>query len=82
MSLERVHGVAAARQDPSHARDRLWSCCRTTAWTHVKACRTGTGLGTYSARLMAEVQRGRIGMETSDEQGTTITVQLPVQTEP
>jgi ligand-binding sensor domain-containing protein/signal transduction histidine kinase/CheY-like chemotaxis protein/HPt (histidine-containing phosphotransfer) domain-containing protein len=37
----------------------------------------GTGLGTYSARLMAETQRGRISMTTSEGDGTTITVILP-----
>ncbi|MEO5362386.1 MAG: hybrid sensor histidine kinase/response regulator [Magnetococcus sp. DMHC-8] len=39
--------------------------------------KTGTGLGTYSARLMAEVQRGSVRMETSEESGTTVTVRLP-----
>lgn len=37
----------------------------------------GTGLGTYSARLMAATQRGRIAMTTSEEQGTTIEIVLP-----
>jgi len=37
----------------------------------------GTGLGTYSARLCAEVQNGEIGMET-DEKGTTVSVLLPL----
>lgn len=37
---------------------------------------SGTGLGTYSARLMARVQDGDIGMQTSDAQGTTLTVRL------
>ena len=35
---------------------------------------SGTGLGTYSARLMARVQDGEIAMETSEEAGTTITI--------
>jgi two-component system sensor histidine kinase/response regulator len=38
--------------------------------------RTGTGLGTYSARLMAETQRGRIEMSTSQEMGTVVSVSL------
>lgn len=38
--------------------------------------KSGTGLGTYSARLMAETQRGRIEMSTSDESGTVVTVTL------
>jgi two-component system sensor histidine kinase/response regulator len=38
----------------------------------------GTGLGTYSARLLAQAQLGDILMQTSDDRGTTtITVALP-----
>jgi len=37
----------------------------------------GTGLGTYSARLMAETMLGEISMASGEEQGTTITVKLP-----
>ena len=37
----------------------------------------GTGLGTYSARLMSEVQNGRIEFETSEKAGTTLKVSLP-----
>ncbi|MFO7749405.1 MAG: PAS domain S-box protein [Desulfobacteraceae bacterium] len=37
----------------------------------------GTGLGTYSAKLMAEIQGGSIAMETSEETGTTVTVTMP-----
>lgn len=39
---------------------------------------SGTGLGTYSARLMVEVMGGRIDMDSSDERGTTVTVALPL----
>ena len=38
----------------------------------------GSGLGTYSARLLAVSQRGRIAMRTSDQDNTTtLTVWLP-----
>ena len=37
----------------------------------------GTGLGTYSARLMVEAQGGSIRVETSGEDSTSIIVQLP-----
>jgi two-component system sensor histidine kinase/response regulator len=38
----------------------------------------GTGLGTYSARLLAEAQKGSIALDVSDEEDrTTITVTLP-----
>ncbi len=40
--------------------------------------KTGTGLGTYSAKLIAEIQRGKINMTTSETEGTTITIQLPL----
>ncbi len=38
--------------------------------------RGGTGLGTYSARLMARTQRGDIEMQTSEADGTVLTVHL------
>jgi CheY-like chemotaxis protein len=38
----------------------------------------GTGLGTYSARLMTEVQNGQIEFETSKDHGTTLKVSLPL----
>jgi DNA-binding response OmpR family regulator len=37
----------------------------------------GTGLGTYSAKLIAQTLGGNIKLETSDEAGTTITIKLP-----
>lgn len=37
----------------------------------------GTGLGTYSAKLMAEVQNGSIDFTSSADEGTTISVKLP-----
>jgi CheY-like chemotaxis protein len=37
----------------------------------------GTGLGTYSARLTAEVMGGSISFTTSEEDGTTVAVQIP-----
>ena len=37
----------------------------------------GTGLGTYSARLMAETMLGTIEMRSEEHDGTTLTVRLP-----
>ncbi|CAM2010849.1 hybrid sensor histidine kinase/response regulator [Acanthopleuribacter pedis] len=37
----------------------------------------GTGLGTYSARLIARTMKGDMGFETSDEKGTEIVIRLP-----
>ena len=42
--------------------------------------RRGTGLGTYSAQLIAKAHGGRIEFTTSEEQGTTVTVSLPCLT--
>jgi signal transduction histidine kinase len=36
----------------------------------------GTGLGTYSANLMTRAQNGTLMMETADETGTTLTLEL------
>lgn len=40
-----------------------------------KSC--GTGLGTYSAKLIANTLQGDIWMETSAEKGTFVTIMLP-----
>ncbi|MBF0263356.1 MAG: HAMP domain-containing histidine kinase [Magnetococcales bacterium] len=39
--------------------------------------RSGTGLGTYSAKLICETMGGRIGMHASEAEGTRIVVVLP-----
>jgi signal transduction histidine kinase len=41
----------------------------------------GSGLGTYSARLMTECQGGRIRLDSSETAGTTVTVSLPGDSE-
>jgi DNA-binding response OmpR family regulator len=38
----------------------------------------GTGLGTYSAKIMAETMRGSISMTSQAGQGTCVTVNLPI----
>lgn len=43
--------------------------------THGK--KKGTGLGTYSAKLIADTMGCRLDMATSEEDGTTLTVVLP-----
>lgn len=37
----------------------------------------GTGIGTYSAKLVTEAQNGSISLETDEASGTSITVSLP-----
>lgn len=37
----------------------------------------GTGVGTYSAKLIAETMHGSISMETSEKMGTTLRVHIP-----
>jgi two-component system, sensor histidine kinase and response regulator len=44
--------------------------------THGKS--QGTGIGTYSARLLTEIQKGTIDMETDESSGTTISIQFAI----
>ena len=37
----------------------------------------GTGIGTYAAKMMAEVQKGKIDFESSEKTGTTLFISLP-----
>ncbi len=56
---------------PNNLRDCFFSKYTTAG----KKC--GTGLGTYSAMLMAKTQRADITMRSSSEEGTFITVSFP-----
>ena len=65
----RIHNAGAV---PAHLRATFFEKYATSG----KA--SGTGLGTYSAQLMARVQDGDIAMQSSEAQGTTLTVRLRV----
>lgn len=39
---------------------------------------SGTGIGTYSAKLIAEAHGGQIRFSTSEEDGTTVKISLPI----
>jgi len=41
----------------------------------------GTGIGTYSAKLMAEVQKGGLRFTTSAREGTTLYIDLLIDTD-
>ena len=56
---------------PIHIRDRFFDKLVTAGKP------SGTGLGTYSARLIAETQRGTISLDTSAIGRTSVTVTLP-----
>ncbi|NUJ39716.1 response regulator [Pseudoalteromonas sp. 0303] len=43
--------------------------------------KNSAGVGTYGAKLMTEVQQGKIKFDTSEAQGTTLTVSLPIAEE-
>jgi two-component system, sensor histidine kinase and response regulator len=40
--------------------------------------RSGTGLGTYSAYLIAQLHQADISMKTSEDSGTVLTIQFPI----
>jgi len=63
-----VHNMGAV---PPEVRERFFEKYATAGKER------GTGLGTYSARLTAETLGGGIGFESSEEAGTTVTVELP-----
>jgi len=71
MSVIRIHNMGAAPED---IRDRFFDKYATSGKE------SGTGLGIYSAKLIAETHRGSIHLETSEEKGTAVTVRLPRRT--
>ena len=69
-----AHTIAISNQGvvPISIRDRFFEKYITAGK------KSGTGLGTYSSRLITETHGGSISMETSDDTGiTTLTVSLP-----
>ena len=57
---------------PAEIRDRFWDKFTTSNKSQ------GTGIGTYSAKLLTEAQKGHVEMLTDDDnKTTTIIVSLP-----
>jgi len=67
MSVIRIHNKGTVPED---IRDRFFDKYVTSDKE------SGTGLGTYSARLTAETQRGKIHLDTSEAKGTVVTIRL------
>jgi hypothetical protein len=63
----RVHNLGVV---PADVRSKFFEKYVTSGKTQ------GTGLGTYSARLLATTMGGKIEMQTDEESGTTLTVFL------
>jgi PAS domain S-box-containing protein len=63
----RVHNVGVV---PDHIRSRFFQKYQTAGKS------AGLGLGTYSAQLLARVQGGKLTLNTSATEGTTLTVRL------
>jgi len=63
-----VHNMGAI---PLEIRDNFFEKFATSGKT------MGSGLGTYSAKLIAETHKGMIAFETGEQEGTTVTVSLP-----
>jgi CheY-like chemotaxis protein len=64
-----IHNLGAV---PDHIRDTFFEKYVSSGK------RFGTGLGTYSAQLIAYTQGGQISLDTSDEDGTTIHIVFPL----
>ncbi len=71
MAVICIHNKGAVPED---IRDNFFDKYITSGKT------SGSGLGTYSARLIAKTQRGNIHFETSEDKGTTVTIRLPQTT--
>ena len=68
--IVRIHNNGAIPQD---IRSRFFEKYATAGKEN------GTGLGAYSAKLIAETHCGKITCETSEDDGTTITIRLPME---
>jgi len=73
MSLIRIHNKGIV---PEVLRNRFFDRYA----THGK--KSGTGLGTYSAKLITKTHKGNIRFETDENSGTTLFVTLPYCSEP
>jgi len=60
---------------PMAIRDRFFEKFATSGKTG------GTGLGTYSAKMCAEIQQGQISLQTDELKGTVVSVQLKLAEE-
>ncbi len=69
---EYVIAISNSKAVPESIRDRFFEKYITSG----KA--GGTGIGTYSAAVMVKAVGGQISMRTSEAEGTTVTVRLPL----
>ena len=69
--------VAVAIHNAQHVPAAVQACFFDKYATWGK--KTGTGLGTYSAKLIADRHGGRVSLDSSEEAGTTVTVVLPAR---
>ena len=67
--MVRIHNHCAV---PEEIRDRFFDKYATSGK------RSGTGLGTYSAKLIVETHGGSISMRSSRVEGTEVTVTIPM----
>ncbi len=69
---EAVASIRNRGEVPQEIRGRFFEKYATSGKAH------GTGLGTYSARLMVRTLGGRVTLDTSEPGATTLTVHLPL----
>ena len=76
LEMESGEEVCVRVSNPGEVPDQIRETFFNKYTTYGK--RYGTGLGTYSIRLIAEAHGGRVGFVSSRESGTTVTVTLPL----
>lgn len=73
---EYILAISNSQAVPEQIRDRFFEKYATAGKTG------GTGIGTYSAAVMVRALGGRIEMRTSEAEGTTVTVAIPLERKP
>jgi len=66
---------------PDEARERLFTRFGRVPGSRIRAGRTGTGLGLFLGRQLAEAMHGDLELESTSPDGTTFRLRLPLYRE-
>lgn len=76
VDIQNKNGLEIIIHNEGAVPEQMRNCFFDKYTTYGKA--KGIGLGTYSAKLAMETMRGRISMQTSESNGTTIRLKFPL----